>query len=359
MKKCNMAIIGLSHIHVTNLVHDFMRYTDRVEIIGMADVPPFSEKELQEKIERNVPKDVEIPFYRNYKELLDLKPDIALICTDVKDHAAIAEEILGQNIVTIVEKPMALEMKDAKRMYRASQRSRAELIINWPIAWFPTFSMVKHLVEKGDVGKVLRVHYRSPSTRGPYPLNAYSPEELSKMWWYQHERGGGSICDYAGYGCVLATWLTGSVAKRVSGFKKNFFLPFSDVEDYSVFTIDFGDSVGLIEGSWSTMSNGEIPTGPVVYGEKGVIVADRYSQEVKLYRELAPYVASPHPDEVFAVEASDLGLAWNVLEFLQNDKPLNEMVTVAFNMKAMAAFDAGRRSCETGAVEWTEDPFQY
>ena len=106
------------------------------------------------------------------------------------------------------------------------------------------------------------------------------------------------MCDYAGYGCVLSTWITGKCAKRVYGLKKNFMLPFSDVEDYSVFTIDFGDSVGVIEGSWSTLNNGEIATGPVVFGTEGVIVADRYAPDVKIYKDLIPYQPSPTPNQV-------------------------------------------------------------
>jgi glucose-fructose oxidoreductase len=218
---------------------------------------------------------------------------------------------------------------------------------------------VKELADTGTVGDVLRVQYRSPSTRGPYKLNEYTPQELSKLWWYQHNRGGGSICDYAGYGCVLTTWITGKVAKRVSGFKKNFFLPFSDVEDYSTFTIDFGDSIGLIEGSWSTMNNGEIPTGPVVYGTEGVIVGDRFNPQVKVYRDLVPYQPSPTPSEVYDTDPIDDNIAINVIRHFMEGTPLHEMVTPEFNMKAMSAFDAGSRSCESGMIELAKEPFQF
>ena len=253
---------------------------------------------------------------------------------------------------------MAMTMADAKRMYRAHCRSSAELIINWPVAWFPAFNLAKDLTDRGIVGKVLRVQYRSPSTRGPYKLGEYTAEELSKLWWYKADRGGGSISDYAGYGCALTTWFTGKTAKRVSGMKKNFFLNFSDVEDYSVFCIDFGDSAGLIKGSWSTMSNGQIPTGPIVYGTEGVIVADRYDKEIKVYKELKPYVTSPGPDEVHLAEDTSDALAMNIWNFLHDGKPLHQMITAEFNMKIMAAFDAGRRSCESGVTEYTYEPFQ-
>lgn len=359
MKKLRVAIIGLAHVHVDGMVKAFGAYPKETELVGMADYHPVSEEVWEMHCRLNVAKDCTVPIWQDYRELLQQEIDVAVVCTDVKDHAAAAEEILAMGIHTVIEKPMALDMEDAKRMYRAYRRSRAELIINWPIAWFPAFRKAKELADSGIVGKVLRVQYRSPSTRGPYKLNEYTPEELSKMWWYQRERGGGSICDYACYGCVLATWFTGKTAKRVSGMKKNFFLPFSDVEDYAVFTIDFGDSIGLIEGSWSTMNNGEIATGPIVYGSEGVIVADRYDTRVKVYKDLVPYTPSPTPNEVYDTVPISDDLASNIIGFLKRGEPLFEMITADFNMKAMAAFDAGRRSCETGMMEAAEDLFQF
>ena len=359
MDKIRVAFIGLAHIHFITLSHDFKKYPEEFEFVGMADYPPFTQEELETRIKMNVPKDVDVKLWDDYRDLLNQDIDLAVITTDIKDHASVVEETLAMGIHTLVEKPMALNMEDAKRMYRAYKKSSAELIINWPVAWMPSFRKAKELANSGIVGDILRVHYRSPATMGPYKLNEYSPQELSKLWWYKYERGGGSICDYAGYGCALITWVTGKMAKRVSGFKKNFLIPFSDVEDYSTFTIDFGDCVGIVEGSWSTLNSGEIPTGPVIYGTKGTIVSDRYDGKVRIYKELKPYQSDVKPSDVIKVEPIEDCISLNVLNFIKYKKTLFEMVTADFNMKAMAAFDAGRRSCETGNIENIIEPFQF
>ncbi|MBQ8814065.1 MAG: Gfo/Idh/MocA family oxidoreductase [Lachnospiraceae bacterium] len=358
MKKLRIALIGLEHVHTHGLTNDFLRYPELVEFVGMAEVPPYTEAELEKRLEVHRPKKIDLKLWDDYKELLKQDIDIALICTSIGKHASIVEETLALGIHTVVEKPMALKMEDARRMYRAYKKSTAQLIINWPIAWFPGFRKVKELADSGAVGEIHRVQYRSPSTRGPYPLNRFTPEEMSQMWWYKREEGGGSIGDYAGYGCALTAWITGKKAKRVGGFSKNFFLPFSDVEDYSVFTIDFGDSIGLIEGSWSTMSNGQIPTGPVVYGSEGVIVADRFNPAVKVYKTYIPYVPTPDPEEVYETTPIEDNIGLNVLNFLLKGEPLYEVVTPEFNMRVAAIMDAGRRSCESGQIENVEEPFQ-
>ncbi len=355
MEKIRVAIIGIAHIHAILMIRDLEKNRDKVEIVGMADYPPFTKEELEKRLVMNMPPEgYNVPLWDDYKELLKQNIDLAIICSDIKDHAAIVEETLAMNIHTVVEKPMALDMVDAKRMYRAYKRSNAQLMINWPVAWTPAFRKAKELAANGIVGDVLRVQYRSPATRGPYRLNDYTAEELSKLWWYQHECGGGSICDYAGYGCLLTTWIAGKTAKKVYGIKKNFFHPFSDIEDYANFTLDFGDCVGTVEGSWATLSNGQIATGPVVYGTEGVIVADRYASEVKVYKELG----AASPNEVYATEPVTEDIISSAVAFLTEGRPLFELITPEFNMKAQAAFDAGRRSCESGKVEETIEPFQ-
>lgn len=356
-EKIRIAFIGMAHVHLAQLSYQLYEHKEDLELVGVADYYPESKEQFETHIRLNKDRTVPLEIWDDYKELLKQNIDVAVVCTDIKDHVTAAEEILAMGIHVVLEKPMAISMSDAKRMYRAYKKSSAELIVNWPIAWFQSFRKAKELADSGVIGQVLRVHYRSPSTRGPYVLNEHTPEELSKLWWYQSEKGGGSICDYAGYGCALTTWITGKVAKKVYGIRKNFFLPFSDVEDYSSFTIDFGDSVGLIEGSWSTMSNGEIPTGPVIYGTKGVIVADRFTPGVKVYNELKPHQPSPAPTAVYLPEETGESIATNLIGLIRDGHPVYELLNAEFNMKVMSAFDAGIRSCKTGNAEFVEEPF--
>ena len=354
MNKLRVAIIGIEHCHIHAMYHGFC---NKADIIGIASVRDMPKDEYDFYIQNNIPEGKDIKIWDDYKELLNQNIDIVIVCTSIKDHADIVCEALAMDKHVIIEKPFAFDMHDAKRMYEAYKKSKGELIINWPVAWFAGFNKAKELADSGAVGQVHKVHYRSPSTRGAYPLGKFSDEELSKLWWYKKDLGGGSIFDYAGYGCALTTWIANKCAKKVYGLKKNYFLPFSDTEDYSVFTIDFGDCVGLIEGSWSTMSNGQIPTGPIVYGSDGVIVADRFTNDVRVYKTFKPYVPTPDAEEVYELENSKMNLADNVINFITKGEPLHELLTADFNMKAQAALDAGKRSCESGIEEKTETWF--
>jgi predicted dehydrogenase len=212
--------------------------------------------------------------------------------------------------------------------------------------------MAKKLLDEGRIGRLLRVTYRSPATWGPYadrPSEAYADS-----WWFKSEYGGGSILDYACYGAMLSTWMFGKQAERVSCITKQFSTGFCDVEDYSAMMLDFGDGVGLLEGSWSTYNCGEVPTGPVLYGEKGVIVCDRYWSEVKIYCEDSHTPVAP--TEIIDVGANNQKpemLAEHIAMVMRGECEADEMISSALNAAVVAALDAGRKSAKTGMAEYT------
>lgn len=351
MKKLKVAMIGIAHTHAGVLYYEFSLHQELFDWVGYADITSDLGETVEERRQRNFYAHDKLDYYDDYKEIIKMKPDIIIINTDIKSHGDIVSEILSEDINVVVEKPMAIDMKDALKMYEAAKKSKGELIINWPIAWFPYFNLAKELVDKGEIGEVLRVQYRSPATWGPYEIGAYSTEELNKMWWYDKKSGGGAIMDYACYGCVLTTWFFDKQAESVYGIKKNFLHGFSDIEDYATFTLDFGTGVGFLESSWSTFNSGEIPTGPVVFGTKGTLVSDRYTNAVKLYS--TPSHDLKAPDKIFDFEGKKEDSGENILNHFINGTPLHEILTLDFNMKAMSALDAGIRSCESGKFEET------
>ena len=352
MDKVKIALIGLGHVHAQLMYNAFNQYPDQVEWLGMADMLQETPEQVKRNVELNAGRAKELPLFENYQNLLDKGPDLVLCGSGVQDHVEVAVNSLAANASVILEKPMAMNFDDASAMYAAHEKSRGELMVNWPVAWFPAFRKAKELADSGRIGRIVRFQYRTPATLGPYSTRGMDKQALSDMWWYQKARGGGSIMDYAGYSATLATWFYGDKrARTVYGLKKQVFTDFSDVEDYSFFMVDYGDSLALMEGSWSTVSSGEIPTGPILYGTGGTIVCDRFSDEVKVYSRYRPYKPCLPPDETYRVAPLEDNLGRNVLAHMLRGEPLFEMITAEFNLRAAAVLSAGCVSCESGQPE--------
>ncbi len=342
-KKLTAAVIGLAHVHVGTLFKGLLSRPE-VEFIGWCDTPKTDRNDNVTPFDKIAEG---IPYFENWSELADMKPDIALVCCDKRQTKEIAVPLLDMGISVILEKPLAIDYADTVCIIDAAKRSGAKLACNWPIAWFPSFNKAKALCDAGEIGKIMRVTYRSPATWGPF---SYSKDgilppdsELDKTWWYHADRGGGSILDYACYGAALATWFFGKRAEKVKGIAKNFQIPAFDVEDYSAMILDFGDGVGLLEGSWSTYNSGEVPSGPVIHGTDGTIVCDRHSTQLKIYKGRTHMHTAPA--EVFECGSTAAGLDFgeNIVNHMLLDAPLHPLLTPELNADIMFALDEGRK----------------
>ena len=353
MNKLRVAIFGLAHPHAAALTKAFKAIPDEVEILGYAEVGPYDDQTREERYKNIGSSADDLKEYSDWRELLSLKPDVAVVATENSVCADVSCEILSKGISVINEKPMAMTYADAKRMADCAKANSAHIITNWPVAWFPSFNYAKKLLDDGVIGKPMRVTYRSPATWGPYSYGkkpeAPPVEFLNKTWWYRKECGGGSILDYACYGTILATRMFGKKALRVSGIAKQFCVQGTSVEDYSAMVLDFGDGVGLLEGSWSTFNSAEIPTGPVIYGTDGVIVCDRYSEIIKIYKGNS-HRPIPPVEEIDCSQMDEYrgDLGRNIVDFLRGNAPLNPLLETEINLAVVAALDAGRRSAEQG-----------
>jgi glucose-fructose oxidoreductase len=358
MKKIRVAIFGLAHPHLSVIRKSMSDRPEDFEIIGFADVPPF-DGYFHDDLTVSLRDRHGIKEYSDWKELVAQKPDFAVVTTDNALREEVCCTLLSAGINVLDEKPMALTFEAAKRMYLTAKENGVKMLVNWPIAWFPPFRLAKKLVDEGKIGKVMRVTYRSPATWGVFSYSAdgeLPPEEfLLSSWWYHKERGGGSVMDYACYGAMLSTWIFGKQAERVSGITKNFEVPFADIEDFSAMMLDFGDGVGLLEGSWSTYNCGEVPSGPVIHGTKGTIVCDRYSSKVKIYmgRSHKPVEPTEVIDAGMDNQAELLGA--HLVKVLRGEEKEDEMLSAELNLKVVAALDAGLESATTGKAVTTKE----
>ena len=152
---------------------------------------------------------------------------------------------------------------------------------------------------------------------------------------------------------MLSTWIFGHQAKAVNAVSKQFDTRFTDVEDYSAMILDFGEGVGLLEGSWSSYNPAEIPTGPVIYGSDGVIVCDRHSTQVKIYHGRTHQPAAP-AQMIDMPQMRKEALAEHILRFMDDTGDIDETLDMPLNLQVMAALSAGIRSAEENNAVQTE-----
>lgn len=356
MTKIRIGIIGFAQMHITTMAETFLALPDRFEFIGCADTPcTLKPTSTQPGTRLGTKAAVEklcfpIPLYANYQDLLNARPDLVIVTCENSLHGMVVTQALEMGIHVILEKPMATSIQDALQMQEAARRKGRLLMVNWPTTWMPAFRRAQELAAAGTVGNIVRFTYSNAESIGPFSYGqSITDAEKLEECWYQRNLGGGSPIDYIGYGCILSRWFLGQRAVSATAIARNLMADFADIEDHATVILNYPSAHAVLDATWSTFSAGGIPSGPVVYGEKGTIVTDKKSGITRVYTERF----AQKPEVVFENDQLPAGRDSLALEFLHGleQGDVHPTLSVDLNMDAMAAMDAALRSIHSGKTE--------
>ena len=94
--------------------------------------------------------------------LSDLKPDLVSINTYSDSHADFAVMALEAGCHVFVEKPLATNLADAKRVVAAAKANNRKLVVGYILRHHP--SWMRLIAEARDLGGPLRIPHESQST---------------------------------------------------------------------------------------------------------------------------------------------------------------------------------------------------
>ena len=367
-KKYRIGIIGFAHMHINNVAALYAQHP-QVEFVACADTVP-DRPELREAPYtrgwnvKNLMTSLSIPqAYDDYHEMLEKEQfDIIVCCSENAKHPDIVEACAAAGANVCVEKPMAMSLSHALRMVRACQAAETTMIINWPFTWSPSGRKAKMLIDEGVIGRVLEVKWRGGHT-GPLGSGAahagvsetaapMTGVERGATWWHQTATGGGAMLDYCCYGSMIARWFIGEQAVAAIGMRANLDSQWGDADDNGAMIVRFPSAMALFEGSWTTWDHG-VPTGPVVYGTTGTLVAESREGKpvVRLERghgQTTIYESEPLP-------AGRQQVPGEFIHHLETGEPLHPTLDMMFNLEVMAILDAGVRSASSGKLETVDN----
>ena len=183
--------------------------------------------------------------YETYEELLENPEiDIIIICTPNSTHADYAIQALkaGKNVV--LEKPMALTVKDCDRIIEACKESDGKLTVISQFRMGQDIVKAKQIIDSGKLGKIICCDLH---------MKYYRDEDYYKNSWHGTKKydGGGAIMNQGIHGIDLLQYLAGPV-KSVKSYTKTAFHDI-EVEDISVSSVEFqSGALGTIIGSTAT-----------------------------------------------------------------------------------------------------------
>jgi len=116
--------------------------------------------------------------YADYNDLL-ADPDIDLVdlCLPTHLHRDLTIRALRAGKHVLVEKPIAVALKEAKAMVAAAKKSGRLLMVAHVLPFFPEFAYAYQTVSRGRYGKLLGAHFKRIISRPDWSVN---PEHLAR-----------------------------------------------------------------------------------------------------------------------------------------------------------------------------------
>jgi predicted dehydrogenase len=260
-----LSIAGLVHGHVDGFLRAASQRKD-VVIAGIFDPDTALQKHYAQRYGL-----AESIFFTNLGAMLDrVKPEAVASFTSTFDHAIVVEACARRHIHVMMEKPLAVNMADARAIARAANEGGIQVIVNYETTWYPSHAamwrMVKEQHAAGDIRKMVAMD----GHQGPKEIGV-GPEFLG---WLTDpvKNGAGALFDFGCYGANLMTWMMDNqrpvaVTAIAQTIKPQIY---ARVDDEASVLVEYPKAQGIIQASWNW------PFGRKdfeVYGERGYAIA--------------------------------------------------------------------------------------
>jgi len=183
-----------------------------------------------------------ISRHQDYHTMLrDPNVDAVIICTLSSLHAEIAKKALIQGKHIIIEKPIALSLKEATELIQLSKQRKKTVLVCHQLRYRPLLQKVKDIVDRGYLGKLYLGVTSIRLNRSP----AYYSSATWKGTWAQD---GGMLVNQGVHLIDLLVWLLGDMTSIYGEIVTKDTR--KETEDIGLGTISFNNGAkGIIEAN--------------------------------------------------------------------------------------------------------------
>lgn len=275
-------------------------------------------------------------YYTDYRDLLSLAPDLAVICTPHFLHRELGEAAAKAGCHILMEKPLAHTMEDAIALVEVCRKENVQLAVSFVHRYRQELTHAEALIAAGKVG-VLQMSvdiFGSPGGR-------YIPS-----WIWQKKFSGGGIVMYSGIHSIdWQCWLMGSDVARVFAHSLSTYKG-SDVEDGIAATLYFENgSIGSLIGNQPDYPIVSRTRNTELYGTQGCIRL-RMGEYLQFDSIESSYKINIARDEPFVAQALD------VIGAIREGR--TPWISGSDGLRAQAIIAALYKSAETGKPEAVE-----
>jgi len=254
------ALIGCGRIstnHITAAVNN------NLEIVAVCDIRPEKMEDVLAK--HGLENDESIARYTDYKKMIEENElDLVSIATESGKHAEIALDVIDAGINVIIEKPMAMNMRDAEEIIRRSDEKGVKVSACHQNRFNVAVQEVRKALETGRFG---RLSHGSINVRWNRNKGYYDQAPWRGTW----AEDGGCLMNQCIHGIDLLRWMMGDEVEEVYGQTRQQFHDYLEAEDVGMAVIKFKNgAIGTVEGTTNVYPQNLEET-LYIFGENGTV----------------------------------------------------------------------------------------
>lgn len=232
------ALIGCGRI-ATN--HIKAALNNKLDIVALCDINAEKITALLAKHDLN--DEATIDRYTDYQKMLEeTQPELVSIATESGNHAAIALHCIERGIPVIIEKPMAMNIKDADEIIARAAAKNVKVAACHQNRFNVAVQQMRRALEAGRFGKL---SHGSIHVRWNRDKNYYTQAPWRGTW----AEDGGALMNQCIHGIDLFRWMLGEPVSLYAATRQQFH-DYLECEDVGMAVVNFKNgAIGTIEGT--------------------------------------------------------------------------------------------------------------
>jgi predicted dehydrogenase len=331
-----MGIAGMTHDHVNGILYNPKH--EGMELVGFAEPDKALAMRLLKKT--NLPESL---WYASLEELIEkAKPEAICDFRSTYEHLETVEICAPKKIHVMVEKPLAVNMVHAKKMFALAQKHGIQLITNYETTWYGSLHQAFDIIHKeGRIGEIRKVMIHDGHT-GPKEIGC--SEQFLNWLTDPVKNGGGAIMDFGCYGADIMSWLMrGERPLSVTAITQtNKPAIYPKVDDEATIIVQYPKTQAIFQASWNWPFDRKDAE---IYGQKGYIFANRNPEMIVRFGERNVAKEEKIPVNPLQSPKND-AFTYFAAVVRGSINPENDLGSLKINMVAMEILDAAVKSAK-------------
>lgn len=263
IQKLTYALIGCGRI-APNHIQAAHKQNEKLNIVAVCDPIASHRQNILNKLSFN---NTTIAQYSDYSDMLKKeKPTLCAIATESGKHAQIAIDCLEAGSNVIIEKPIALSLKDADAILDCAQKKNLKVCACHQNRFNKSIQQIRIALENGRFGKL---YYATAHIRWNREAQYYEQAPWRGTW----AQDGGALMNQCIHNIDLLRWMMGDDICEVFAYIDQMAHPYIQAEDLGLAMVRFANgSYGTIEGTTDVFPKNLEET-LYIFGENGTVKA--------------------------------------------------------------------------------------